>query len=200
MIVYLKGVVRPSILIRLGIILLAIPVFSTSCSIVQKQQTVISPDPHRELKTKDCLKVGAQPKTENHLQLEKEFKSVEKRILDQYRHWKGTRHQMGGTSSQGIDCSGFVMTVYRNAFNINLPRTTRAQVQQGKFVSLNDLKPGDLVFFRPPGYPRHVGIYLSRSEFVHASKSKGVTISKIDKHYWGKYFWTAKRIIPESKD
>jgi hypothetical protein len=34
---------------------------------------------------------------------------------------------------------------------------------------------------------------------VHASKSKGVTISKIDAYYWGKYFWTARRIIPATK-
>ena len=123
-------------------------------------------------------------------------KDIEQRILDQYQRWKGTRHRLGGSGSQGIDCSGFVRVVYRDAFNISLPRTTKAQVHEGKSVALSELQPGDLVFFKPPDYPRHVGIYLNGSKFVHASKSKGVTISKIDKYYWGKYFWTARRIIP----
>jgi cell wall-associated NlpC family hydrolase len=122
---------------------------------------------------------------------------VEKRILNEYRKWRGTRHKMGGTGSEGIDCSGFVKAIYRDAFGIELPRTTREQAKLGKSMALEDLQPGDLVFFKPPTYPRHVGIFLSQSEFVHASKNKGVTISKIDTHYWGKYYWTARRILPD---
>ena len=123
--------------------------------------------------------------------------TVKKRILDEFRKWRGTRHQMGGTGSRGIDCSGFVKAVYRDAFHIELPRTTSEQARVGKSVAFKDLQPGDLVFFNPPTYPRHVGIFLTQSEFVHASKSKGVTISKIDAHYWGNYFWTARRILPD---
>jgi cell wall-associated NlpC family hydrolase len=123
--------------------------------------------------------------------------AVEKRILDEYRKWRGTRHKMGGSGSKGIDCSGFVKAIYRDAFSIELPRTTREQARLGKPLAFKELQPGDLVFFKPPTYPRHVGIFLSQSEFVHASKSKGVTISKIDPHYWGKYFWTARRILPD---
>ena len=179
-----KSFIRLSLFIQFGIIFLAISVLATSCSTDQKQPSTVYPDPHRAVKPVDRPQVN----------------SIEQRILDQYQRWKGTRHRLGGTGSQGIDCSGFVTAVYRDAFNINLPRTTQAQVHQGKSVSLNELQPGDLVFFKPPGYPRHVGIYLNRSKFVHASKSKGVTISKIDEYYWGKYFWTAKRIIPDSKN
>ena len=124
----------------------------------------------------------------------------EKRILDEYKQWRGTGHKMGGTGSKGIDCSGFVQAIYRDAFHIELPRTTKAQVKLGKPVSVKALQPGDLVFFKPPTYARHVGIFLSQSEFVHASKNKGVTVSKIDAYYWGKYFWTARRIIPASKN
>jgi cell wall-associated NlpC family hydrolase len=122
---------------------------------------------------------------------------VEKRILDEYRQWQGTRHRLGGNDSKGIDCSGFVKEIYQDVFNINLPRTTMEQVKWGKAVTLKELQPGDLVFFKPPTYARHVGIFLSQSEFVHASKKKGVTVSKIDANYWGKYFWTARRILPD---
>ena len=124
---------------------------------------------------------------------------IEKRIREEYRRWKGTRHRLGGSSSRGIDCSGFVSLVYKNLFNIDLPRTTKLQVKQGKPISYKKLHAGDLVFFKPPDYPRHVGIFLSRSEFIHASKKKGVTISKIDAYYWGKYYWTARRILPASE-
>ena len=179
-----KSFTQLSLIIRFGIIILALSILATSCSTVQKQPPAVYPEPRRAVKTAD------RP----------QGNSIEQRILDQYQRWKGTHHRLGGTGSQGIDCSGFVTAVYRDAFNINLPRTTQAQVHQGKSISLSELQPGDLVFFKPPGYPRHVGIYLNRSKFVHASKSKGVTISKIDKYYWGKYFWTAKRIIPDSKN
>ena len=128
------------------------------------------------------------------------FDQIETRILDEYRRWQGTRHKMGGTGSRGIDCSGFVKEVYRDAFNIKLPRTTRMQAELGKPVAFDKLRPGDLVFFKPPTYARHVGIYLNRSEFVHASKKEGVTISRIDTHYWGKYYWTARRILPAPKN
>ena len=94
--------------------------------------------------------------------------------------------------------SVFVKAVYKDVFNIELPRSTRLQVRAGQAVFYEDLRAGDLVFFRPPSYPRHVGIYLGGSEFVHASKNKGVTVSKIDRHYWGKYYWTARRILPKS--
>jgi cell wall-associated NlpC family hydrolase len=60
---------------------------------------------------------------------------------------------------------------------------------------MNELRAGDLVFFKPPSAPRHVGIYLSGKQFVHASKSNGVTISEIDRVYWGKYYWTGRRIL-----
>ena len=122
---------------------------------------------------------------------------IEKRIIEEYQRWKGTRHKMGGTGSKGFDCSGFVKVIYREAFNIDLPRTTKEQAKLGKPVSFKDLQPGDLVFFKPPSYARHVGIFLSQSEFVHASKNKGVTVSRIDAHYWRKYYWTARRIFPD---
>ena len=120
---------------------------------------------------------------------------IEKRLRQEYRRWKGIRHRLGGTGSRGIDCSGFVKAIYKDVFNVNLPRTTKAQARRGRPIPFKELQAGDLVFFKPPTYPRHVGIYLGGSEFVHASKNKGVTLSKIDPTYRGKYYWTARRIL-----
>jgi cell wall-associated NlpC family hydrolase len=170
---------RSNLPVWLTVTVLALSLLTAACATNQKQP------------------VGANPKQNRVEAAEKQFQTnnIEQRILEEYHRWKGTRHQLGGADRQGIDCSGFVQTIYKDAFNINLPRTTKAQVRQGKYISFHELQPGDLVFFKPPDYPRHVGILLSQSQFVHASKSKGVTISRIDSHYWGKYYWTARRII-----
>jgi cell wall-associated NlpC family hydrolase len=165
---------------RLSLMALALCLFTTSCTTSSKPPAPEFPDLNRATIPKDQTQAD----------------SVEQRILEEYQRWKGTRHQLGGSGKDGIDCSGFVQAVYQDAFNINLPRTTSAQVRQGKPVALTSLHPGDLIFFTPPNYPRHVGIFLNHSQFVHASKSKGVTISKLDEYYWRKYFWTARRILP----
>jgi cell wall-associated NlpC family hydrolase len=122
---------------------------------------------------------------------------IQKQLEVEYQRWQGTRHRMGGSSPSGVDCSGFVKAVYKNIFKMDLPRTTKAQATLGRSVKKTDLQAGDLVFFKPPSYPRHVGIYLSNSEFVHASKTKGVTISRMAPYYWDKYFWTARRLLTE---
>jgi cell wall-associated NlpC family hydrolase len=176
----LPPVCRYHVFIGVGLTALSLCVFTISCASNRKQPAASAPDMSRAAKAKRQSQTG----------------SVEQRILEEYQRWKGTRHQLGGTGGDGIDCSGFVKAVYQDAFNIKLPRTTTAQVREGKPVALGDLRPGDLVFFTPPNYPRHVGIFLNRSQFVHASKTKGVTISKIDEHYWRRYFWTARRILP----
>jgi cell wall-associated NlpC family hydrolase len=120
---------------------------------------------------------------------------VEKHLREETQAWEGVPHRLGGTDRRGIDCSGFVRAVYKNVFYLELPRTTEEQVKEGDFVGRLDLRAGDLVFFRQPDSQRHVGIYLSGNEFVHASKSKGIIISEMNRHYWGKYYWTARRIL-----
>jgi cell wall-associated NlpC family hydrolase len=120
--------------------------------------------------------------------------TVEIRLRAAVRQWAGTPHRMGGTRRNGIDCSGFVQRIYTDLFNIQLPRSTALQVHAGEAVSRRHLRPGDLVFFRPPHKVRHVGIYLGSGEFAHVSTSKGVTISRLRTGYWRHAYWTARRI------
>ena len=145
---------------------------------------------HTEQKTTERVKIKSLEATRH-----SDIHKIEKRVREEYVRWKGTRHRLGGTGRKGIDCSGFVRVVYKSVFNIELPRTSRAQVRRGRPVSRAELQAGDLVFFKPPTYPNHVGIYLSENEFAHVSKKEGVTISHIDRHYWGRYYWTARRIL-----
>jgi lipoprotein Spr len=122
-------------------------------------------------------------------------RDIREQLYGEYLNWKGTQYRYGGTARNGIDCSGFVSAVYENIFDIHLPRTTKALARVGKPVKKPALRAGDLVFFKLPSYPRHVGIYLGDDEFVHASKTAGVIISKINRHYWSKYYWTARRVL-----
>tara|TARA_R110002073_G_scaffold72537_1_gene177379 strand:+ start:374141 stop:374599 length:459 start_codon:yes stop_codon:yes gene_type:complete len=112
-----------------------------------------------------------------------------------FRNYKGTKYQFGGTDKNGFDCSGFTQVMYKNAFNIQLPRTTELQGELGKKVSKNKLRPGDLVFFRPSRKYRHVGIFIGDGMFIHSSTSKGVIKSSMNNVYWKKKYRYAKRIL-----
>jgi cell wall-associated NlpC family hydrolase len=106
----------------------------------------------------------------------------------------GTPYVFGGTSSSGFDCSGFVQHVYAMA-GIPLPRTADAQYDVGK-PALGGPRVGDLVFFET--YTEgvsHVGVYLGKGEFVHASSSHGVMVSKLSDSYWRARYVGAKRLI-----
>lgn len=80
-----------------------------------------------------------------------------------------TPYVWGGNSlSRGVDCSGLVQQVYRQ-LGISVPRTTYQQAKHGKRVSINSLRPGDLVFYRGRD---HVGLYMGNGKVVHAANSR----------------------------
>ena len=102
-------------------------------------------------------------------------------VLAYAYQFEGYPYVWGGSSpSTGFDCSGFVQYVYAH-FGINLPRTTFEQVNCGTPVSLNNIKPGDLVFeFGSSEGPNHVGIYIGNGQMIDAAGvGQGVTISKL---------------------
>lgn len=111
--------------------------------------------------------------------------------------WSGTPHEWGGSSLDGVDCSGLVQSVYDSQFRVSVPRTTEEQAMTGQTVSRSTLQPGDLVFFRlaKTSKNRHVGIYISEKEFLHASSSSGVRVSSLDTSYWTERWWQARRVL-----
>jgi cell wall-associated NlpC family hydrolase len=112
----------------------------------------------------------------------------------QYNIWQQTPYQWGGLTRKGVDCSGFVYITYREALGHNIPRSTEYQAQLGQSIARNKLRSGDLVFFQTGKKSSHVGIYLSDSNFLHASTSQGVTVSSLDNVYWNKAYRNAKRL------
>lgn len=95
----------------------------------------------------------------------------------------------------GLDCSGFVVTVYRDLFGLELPRSSEEMIGRGRPVDRDDLRPGDLVFFRPGPQTRHVGFYVGKGEFGHVSERSGVRISRLAEAYWKACYWTARRVL-----
>lgn len=105
----------------------------------------------------------------------------------------GVPYVWGGTGARGLDCSGFTMRIYRLA-GINIKRLADEQYYQG--TPTDNPMPGDLVFFSTylPG-PSHVGIYLGNNYFIHASSSKGVTISNLEEKFFKKRYLGARRFF-----
>ena len=114
---------------------------------------------------------------------------VSDKLTNYYESWLGVPHRMGGMTKQGVDCSGFVLNVYKDVYGIKLPRTASQMSQAVKKINRNEMKEGDLIFFaRGTSKPHHVGIYLKDNNFVHTSTSRGVTISSLEDKYWANLF------------
>ncbi|MDR0948692.1 MAG: C40 family peptidase [Lachnospiraceae bacterium] len=101
-------------------------------------------------------------------------------LVNYAKEFLGNPYVWGGTSlTRGADCSGFVLSVYKH-FGITLSHSSRAQAKEGRKISIQDLKPGDLVFYaNSSGTINHVAIYIGGGRVIHASSPKsGIKISK----------------------
>ncbi len=110
----------------------------------------------------------------------------------------GINYRRGGTDPEkGLDCSGFVQIVFRDAVGKLLPRTAKEQSQVGDAVEKKELKPGDLVFFNTMRRAfSHVGIYLGDNRFMHAPRTGAeVRVEDMSQSYWVKRYNGARRIL-----
>jgi len=106
----------------------------------------------------------------------------------------GAPYRYGGASTNGFDCSGLVSYAYRSV-GIAVPRSSNEQFRQSIRVSLQNLQPGDLLFFRlNPPKVSHVAIYDRDGRFIHApSSGKRVSYASLDNPYWRKHLVAAGR-------
>ena len=111
----------------------------------------------------------------------------------------GINYRWGGISPQtGFDCSGLVSHVFKKIAGQVLPRDSYAMARLGQAISIDALKPGDLVFFDTMRRPfSHVGIYLGDQRFVHApAAGKTVHVVDMTEAYWAARYNGARRIAP----
>lgn len=112
----------------------------------------------------------------------------------------GVSYRGGGTSRDGMDCSGLVTVVY-NSFDLALPRNSNEMAKVGEVVDTKNIKKGDLIFFKTNGKNiiNHVGIVTevqgNEIKFIHASTSSGVIVSSTKEPYFERTFAQANRIV-----
>ena len=110
----------------------------------------------------------------------------------------GIHYRFGGTDpDSGLDCSGFVQLVFKDAVGKLLPRTAKEQSEIGNTVAQNELKPGDLVFFNTMRRAfSHVGIYLGDNRFLHSPRTGAeVRVEDMSQSYWVKRYNGARRVV-----
>jgi len=113
------------------------------------------------------------------------------------KNYLGTPYRFGAPSglTSAFDCSSFVQYVFKEK-GIELPRTSVSQASEGEKVDKAYLSVGDLVFFNTGGkWISHVAIYAGDNKILHASSSKGVTVSDMSTSYWTKAYVTARRVL-----
>ena len=125
-------------------------------------------------------------------------------IIQSALKYIGVPYKWGATGNGAFDCSGFTRHVFRE-HGFELPRVSREQSKIGLNINNTDsLRPGDLIFFagcKDLYNVHHVGIVKCKNEgngkimFIHASCSKGVTISSLSESYYRKRYLCSRRIL-----
>lgn len=122
------------------------------------------------------------------------------KVVETARSFTGVPYKWGGTTRAGMDCSGLLLIAFQSA-GIDIPRTSKEQSKIGKGVSIYELQPGDLVFFKAGKYNSkitHVGLVTEVKDkrnirFIHASTKLGVVENNIFTDYYYNIFVKARR-------
>mgnify|MGYP005812823463 CR=1 FL=1 len=127
------------------------------------------------------------------------------KVISTARTFLGTPYKYGGTTRSGMDCSGLLLNSFRSV-NVTLPRSSEAQSKIGKEIKkMNDLEPGDLVFFatgKSKNTVTHVGLVTDvkskdNIKFIHSSSSLGVVETNLFAEYYLKRFRGGRRVIKD---
>ena len=108
----------------------------------------------------------------------------------------GKPYLWGGTGPGAFDCSGLVMRAWAQA-GVDIPRVTTDQVDAGTRVELDELQPGDLLFYdtgAPGGSPSHVTMYAGDGQMVNAPRTgQSIRVEPVDGDYYSSVFVAATR-------
>ncbi|MDO5742736.1 MAG: cell wall-binding repeat-containing protein [Vagococcus sp.] len=112
----------------------------------------------------------------------------------------GKPYVWGASGPDAYDCSGLVQTLYKKVLGISLYRVTSSQVTQGREVTWDEMKPGDLMFFKADDYnPQdvsHVAIYIGDGKMIHAkNEDTGVVTDSIYSEWWYSRLCNIRNVI-----
>lgn len=125
------------------------------------------------------------------------LKSLEEELLKEARIWLGTPYKYGGNDKNGVDCSGYVLQIFKKVTDISLPRVSAQQYDYCIKISKDELEIGDLIFFTSPnakGKVAHVGMYSGNGNMLHASSSKGVVEGPFETQYFTTHYIGSGRV------
>lgn len=115
-------------------------------------------------------------------------------IVNYAYNFLGIPYVWGGTTTSGLDCSGFTKLVYAH-FGVTLPRVSRDQAKVGTYIPISQAQPGDLVYFGQTNVT-HIGIYIGNNQMIHApSPGKSVMVSSMSWHINNYNIVGARRVI-----
>lgn len=128
------------------------------------------------------------------------------RIRDFANRWLGTPYLWGGETRGGIDCSGYSREMYRQVFGVELPRTTKDQINLGVDLPVTaerperNWEPGDLILYVDrAGVPNHVVVYMGGAMLTQSVSGRGVVIDQM-KELWGRRIVARRLLVPNSRD
>ena len=130
----------------------------------------------------------------------KKKRALVKQLIETATEQLGAKYLPGGTTAKGFDCSGLIYTTFKK-IEISLPRTTIEMAKIGATIDPDEIKEGDLIFFKTNGKSviNHVGMVVDvlsdEIQFIHAATSKGVMISSTKESYFKNAFVQANRIF-----
>ena len=119
-------------------------------------------------------------------------------LVARSKTYLGRPYVWGDTGKKGFDCSGLIYRVYQDIADTKLPRTSRDMANAGVRVSVDNLQPGDLLFFNSGGSSgiSHVSMYIGNGDMIHASNmQQAIVIDPISGSYFQNNFVNAQRII-----
>ena len=184
---------RPSLLMRKFSFLFLL-LCIVSCGSVKKK-TTYSKTKERSV-TINASKEKTKPRKHKQIKFSKA-----NGVINTALTYSGTKYKYGGTTKKGMDCSGLLYVSF-GKHKVQLPRASYQMAEEGKKVNIKNVEKGDLLFFKTSKRKRkinHVGMVVSTKndeiKFIHASSSRGVTVSSLRNGFWGSAFVKATRVL-----
>ncbi|MCR4938595.1 MAG: C40 family peptidase [Treponemataceae bacterium] len=124
-------------------------------------------------------------------------------LIENAKQLLGTPYVYGGTSKNGIDCSGLIFLAAKG-IGLSLPRTASQICSYSRIIEDSGKQAGDLLFFSEDGKNvSHVAIYIGDGQMIHAASAgtrTGVIISKLTESYWKRTYYCTGRILDPVSD